>query len=128
MIIHIQHTNKALMYKHPLVLNGFLKSLNSSLGMIKHDNNYSTSFFERLCIYGVNITGSNANIIRAQLTDGVKIEPLYMRDMKRRRKKLELRPFITSVQLLEILLDNFLGPAQNSAVVNQNDKSRPGGI
>jgi hypothetical protein len=40
------------MHKHPLVLNGFLRLLNSSLGMIMHDNNYSTSFFERLCIWG----------------------------------------------------------------------------
>ena len=80
------------MHKHPLVLNGFLRSLNSSLGMIKHDNNYSTSFLNGY-VYGVNITGSNANIICAQLTEGVKIEPLSMRDMKRKKKKVRAKTF-----------------------------------
>jgi len=90
--MHIQHHNKALMHKHPVVLNGFLRSLNSSLGMIKHDNNYSTSFLNGY-VYGVNITGSNANIIRAQLTEGVKIEPLSMRDINRRKKKVRAKTF-----------------------------------
>jgi hypothetical protein len=52
-----------------------------------------------------------------------------MRDMKRnRRKKLELGPFVTSAQLLEILLDNFLEPAQNSAIVTRVLKKALGEI
>jgi hypothetical protein len=43
--------------------------------------------------------------------------PTYAGYEEKQGKKLELGPFVTSAQLLEILLDNFLEPAQNSAIV-----------